>query len=262
MLDWFTTIPGILIICGVILLVIAIILFIVGAKKAKKEESNITTQSVDNNISPVVNEESNVNATTIVPVVEDVVTPSMETTISAESVSTDVPVNEPVQIEEPVVNVVETPVVNNIVEDTTPVINIPDMDKVEEVNSVKNEEPSIIYGGELPTVDFTASEEKPVTIYGGNDPLEATQTLPRMEENHTPYGGVYPEVRIVEPTVSEPVPTPVEETVTAMPTIEPIVIDEPQVINIPVEEPVIIPEPTVVNNEANTQEQAPVVEEL
>ena len=37
MLDWFTTIPGILIICGALLLVIAIILFIVGSKKDKKE---------------------------------------------------------------------------------------------------------------------------------------------------------------------------------------------------------------------------------
>ena len=50
MLDWFTTIPGILVICGVILLVIAIILFIAGNKKAKKEEmvqTNPVTESAN-----------------------------------------------------------------------------------------------------------------------------------------------------------------------------------------------------------------------
>ena len=39
MLDWFTTIPGMLIICGVVLLVIAVVLFVVGAKQdAPKKE--------------------------------------------------------------------------------------------------------------------------------------------------------------------------------------------------------------------------------
>ena len=37
-LDWFLTIPGILISCGVLLLLIALIIFIVTSVKAKKEE--------------------------------------------------------------------------------------------------------------------------------------------------------------------------------------------------------------------------------
>lgn len=251
MLDWFTTIPGILIICGVILLVIAIILFIVGAKKSKKEEANIPAQTVENNISPVVNDENSVLPVT--PVVENTVMPSAET-VNADIVGTDIPSVEPIKIEEPVVNAfseVENSVVNNVVEDETPIINIPDM-------NVSTEESNTIYGGEVPTIDFTAQEETPVTIYGGNDPLEATQTLPKMEESHTPYGGAYPEVRIVDAPV---VPTPVEETVTEMPAVEPVVINEPDVINIPVEEPAAS-EPVVAFNDADTEETTPVVEEL
>ena len=37
MLDWFTTIPGILISAGVILLIISVVLFITGNKQDKKE---------------------------------------------------------------------------------------------------------------------------------------------------------------------------------------------------------------------------------
>ena len=35
MLEWFTTIPGVLVICGVVLLIIAIVLFVMGSKKGK-----------------------------------------------------------------------------------------------------------------------------------------------------------------------------------------------------------------------------------
>lgn len=255
MLDWFTTIPGILIICGVILLVIAIILLIVGTKKSKKESASTTDNTV-NNTSSVVNVESPVET---VPVSEEITTPSVDTTVNVEEVKTEVPVSEPIHIEEPEVtdmsNVGFVPYTEPI-ENTTPVINIPDMDsRVEDTASEVVEHPSTIYGGEMPTIDFTPQEEKPVTIYGGNDPLDATQTLPKMEEHHVPYGGSYPEVRIVEPTAEEVAPTPVEETVTEMPTVE------PEVINIPVEEPTVV-ETEVTTEEVNTEKEEPAVEEL
>lgn len=247
MLDWFTTIPGILIICGVILLVIAIILFILGAKNSKKE--------VATPVAPVVNEPNNGDVMQTEQVAQETVVPTVDT------VSTEVnnlATVEPVVITEPeVTNIpVEEPVVNNYVEEATSVINIPDMEaENQEVEPVGVSENSSVYGGETPVVDFSSQEEKPVTIYGGNDPLDATQTLPKMEENHVPYGGSYPEVRIVEPTVQDVVPTPVEETVIQMPTIEPVVVNEPEVASVAVEEPVVVSEPTV-------QEQPSSVEEL
>lgn len=266
MLDWITTIPGILIICGVILLVIAIILFIVGAKKSKKEEVSVSNQTIENNIPAVENVESSINVTPVAPVTPTIVepvVPNVNATVQVEEVKTDIPVTEPIHIEEPVPVVnnmlnVEVPTYTNPVETSEPVVNIPEVNtQAEEINIPAPEATSTIYGGETPTVDFSTQEEKPVTIYGGNDPLEATQTLPKMEEHHEPYGGTYPEVKIVEPVVETPVPTPIEETVTEIPTIEPVMINEPEVVNIPVEEPVIS-EPVVVPVEAKET----VVEEL
>lgn len=253
MLDWFTTIPGILIICGVILLVIAIILFILGAKNSKKEVAS----TVDTNVSPVVNEPASSEVIQTAPIAEETVISSVDT-VGNEVVNNNFATVEPVVITEPEgTNIpVEEPVVNNYVEEATSVINIPDMEADnQEVEPVGVQENSSVYGGETPVVDFSSQEEKPVTIYGGNDPLDATQTLPKMEENHVPYGGSYPEVRIVEPTVQDVVPTPVEETVIQMPTIEPVVESEPEVASVAVEEPVVVSEPTV-------QEQPTSVEEL
>lgn len=258
MLDWFTTIPGILIICGVILLVIAIILFIIGAKKSKKEASVNTTQPVENNISEVVTEEPKVEVTETQPqpVVEEPVTPTsnIDTVVNVANINTENTAVEP--------NIIETPEINTIptveipkVEDTTPVVNIPNVDsQVEEVTPTI-EQPSTVYGGEVPKYDFNIQEEKPVTIYGGNDPLEATQTLPKVEENHIPYGGSYPEVKIVEPQVEQVVPTQVQETPIEIPTIEPITIPEinmetveptpVEVVETKVVEPITINEPEV-----------------
>ena len=55
MLDWLTTIPGILIACGVILLLIAIVLFIIGNKKEKRTNSLAMNTGVMNQ--PLVNDE-------------------------------------------------------------------------------------------------------------------------------------------------------------------------------------------------------------
>ncbi len=286
MLDWFTTIPGILVICGVILLVIAIILFIAGNKKAKKEEmvqTNPVTESAN-----TMNTEVNTTADTNIGEVNvQEVSPVMEqaSTIPTESVSLEnnelpkmkVESNNdvsPIQIEEPVqipseeihieepVKISDTEIHNEEASIPEPVSipsidnSVNSMDTVSDETSfnipIPTEKPSFdntstsIYGGASPISDISMNEEKPVTIYGGNDPLEATQSIPKVEEHHEPYGGVYPEAKIVDMNASTVTPTPVEEVVSAMPVtdtnLENNQVEDttaPSVVTIPEEKPVV-----------------------
>lgn len=244
MLDWFTTIPGILIICGVILLVIAIILFIVGNKKAKKEASRVNNGTIDNTMNNVTNTNN-----TVVDTLAS--TPSVDNTqvfseansipsatvveekpvVESENVAPSIAIEEPVQIQEPqqmVTDTNSTIVSEPVMENAT--IDIPNVTEM----PIK-EENTMVYGADTPVVDFTPSVEKPVTIYGGNDPLEATQTLPKMDEHHEPYGGSYPEVRIIDSNPPIEIPTPVKEVVSDVPAMESSVENtvNPSVIEIP-----------------------------
>ena len=286
MLDWFTTIPGILVICGVILLVIAIILFIAGNKKAKKEEmvqTNPVTESAN-----TMNTEVNTTADTNIGEVNvQEVSPVMEqaSTIPTESVSlenNELPKMEvesnndvsPIQIEEPVqipseeihieepVKISDTEIHNEEASIPGPVSipsidnSVNSMDTVSDETSfnipIPTEKPSFdntstsIYGGASPISNISMNEEKPVTIYGGNDPLEATQSIPKVEEHHEPYGGVYPEAKIVDMNASTVTPTPVEEVVSAMPVTDTNLENNqaedttaPSVVTIPEEKPVV-----------------------
>ncbi len=286
MLDWFTTIPGILVICGVILLVIAIILFIAGNKKAKREEmvqTNPVTESAN-----TMNTEVNTTADTNIGEVNvQEVSPVMEqaSTIPTESVSlenNELPKMEvesnndvsPIQIEEPVqipseeihieepVQISDTEIHNEEASIPEPVSipsidnSVNSMDTVSDETSfnipIPTEKPSFdntstsIYGGASPISNISMNEEKPVTIYGGNDPLEATQSIPKVEEHHEPYGGVYPEAKIVDMNASTVTPTPVEEVVSAMPVtdtnLENNQVEDttaPSVVTIPEEKPVV-----------------------
>jgi hypothetical protein len=286
MLDWFTTIPGILVICGVILLVIAIILFIAGNKKAKKEEmvqTNPVTESAN-----TMNTEVNTTADTNIGEVNvQEVSPVMEqaSTIPTESVSLEnnelhkmevesnndvspIKIEEPVQIpseeihiEEPV-KISDTEIHNEEASIPEPVSipsidnSVNSMDTVSDETSfnipIPTEKPSFdntstsIYGGVSPISNISMNEEKPVTIYGGNDPLEATQSIPKVEEHHEPYGGVYPEAKIVDMNASTVTPTPVEEVVSAMPVTDTNLGNNqvedtttPSVVTIPEEKPVV-----------------------
>lgn len=286
MLDWFTTIPGILVICGVILLVIAIILFIAGNKKAKKEEmvqTNPVTESAN-----TMNTEVNTTADTNIGEVNvQEVSPVMEeaSTIPTESVSLEnnelpkmkvesnndvspIHIEEPVQIpseeihiEEPV-QISDTEIHNEEASIPEPVSmpsidnSLNSMDTVSDETSfnipIPTEKPSFdntstsIYGGASPISNISMNEDKPVTIYGGNDPLEATQSIPKVEEHHEPYGGVYPEAKIVDMNASTVTPTPVEEVVSAMPVtdtnLENNQVEDttaPSVVTIPEEKPVV-----------------------
>lgn len=286
MLDWFTTIPGILVICGVILLVIAIILFIAGNKKAKKEEM-VQTNPVTESANTMHTEVNTTADTNIGEVNVQEVSPVMEqaSTIPTESVSlenNELPKMEvesnndasPIQIEEPVqipseeihieepVQISDTEIHNEEASIPEPVSipsidnSVNSMDTVSDETSfnipIPTEKPSFdntstsIYGGASPISNISMNEEKPVTIYGGNDPLEATQSIPKVEEHHEPYGGVYPEAKIVDMNASTVTPTPVEEVVSAMPVtdtnLENNQVEDttaPSVVTIPEEKPVV-----------------------
>lgn len=271
MLDWFTTIPGILILCGVLLLIIAIILFILGAKKSKKDNvsnANIGVNNASSNNS--VSDLNTVNASSNVGVVsaEPTINPTEGSSVTVSPVMEDT---------------------NTVVTNDTPAFEMPKIDTTP-VEEVKAEDVSVpvvdnnqvetttnpVYGGVTPDYNFTETE-KPVTIYGGNDPLEATQTLPKMEEHHLPYGGVNPEDKIGNINPINNVPTPVVENISEMPTVNEVKpVDEvssTEQENVPVIPVVNIPsmEEESVNtastasvevNNTSTQDSVPTVEEL
>ena len=261
-LNWFTTIPGILISLGVVLLIIALILFVVGGKKTKKEDVVVANDEA----APAMENTS----------ISDV-TPIADIDVNAVEVQPELSVEEPkfddIQIGTPGVDPINPVELEEVSTDELP--------KMEEVNTVTSE----IQTDESNGLDFdktmvsvygednSAVEEPKVTIYGGNDPLEATQNLPKVDEHHEPYGGAINEVKIVEP---------VEDTVVQIPEVEPVEIpSEPVVVpSEPVEEegqpaivfdePVVVPsEPVEVSSEVPTEvsnevveEKKPVVEEL
>ena len=79
-----------------------------------------------------------------------------------------------------------------------------------------------VYGGANPAdaiASVTVDEHKP--IYGGNDPLEATQNLPKMDEHHEPYGGAMDEAKIAE-AASQTVSPVSEVQAIPMPEVQPI----------------------------------------
>ena len=49
-LEWFTSLPGLLISCGVLLLIVALIVFIVSSAKSKKEKNPLKNESTANNV--------------------------------------------------------------------------------------------------------------------------------------------------------------------------------------------------------------------
>ena len=274
-LNWFTTVPGLLIVFGIVLLIIAIILFIIGNKKSKKE--NISTEStsteVDNNIVTETPIETTTPEVAPVEVEQDIPTDSVNSTpvvdiqpdvqIQSETESkpeAEIQISEPAPVEisqEPaIVNEPEETTVSNdynfeIPQPTTPV-------------DIPVAEPTV-YGGSNPAFDFAIPEAKPVSIYGGNDPLEKTQSIPKVEEHHAPYGGAVTEFNIEQPA---PVEVPQEEVPTfTIPEIQPvnIEVEEPDV---SVTEPVFekpqftVPEPVVVPQQVQEEKQIEEVEEL
>ena len=213
-IDWFLTVPGILITVGVILLIIALIMFVTSSMKEKKGEA-----------APSVLENNNVEETPVVEV-EEVVEPVSVETPLIDAVSEEVVVPS-FEGDNVIPTVEEEPV-----EETKDNSFIPaDLDEVvmpvEEVNNdtvVSTEEVNLENNFEIPE-PIAEVEHRP--IYGGADPLEATQTLPKMDVHHEPYSGGAVEVNVipeVEPVVEvNEEPVQVEE-------------DTPSIISIPDED--------------------------
>lgn len=254
-LDWFTTIPGILISLGVVLLIIALILFIVGIKKTSKEKKIADAQS------DIYVEEDSINQE---------VTPIAD--VNANPVEVKSGIAEEPKFEEISVGTPGIDPINPIVDETNGTNEVSINENKEEENisnladSTVNLDNTIVsvYGEEK--VEENVNEEPKVTIYGGNDPLEATQNLPKVDEHHEPYGGAISEVKIVDAT---------DDEIVQIPEVEPIKIETPTIeeevvsIEIP-SEPVVIPsEPTEIpsvvsesSTDTSLEEEKPVVEEL
>ena len=195
-LNWFFTIPGILIFLGVVLLIIALILFITGYKKSKKDEKSAVQTEIPS---------SNVG-----------VNPVMNNNVSTVGVMPTVPVEEPkfeeVQVGIPGVDPIN---INTNIQDVNPIQPQEEEIKIEAPEVVESAEtPVSVYGGVDPTnVVIETKEDTPVTIYGGNDPLEATQKLPKVDEHHEPYGGAINDIQIIEPANVDDVVVPEVEPV-------------------------------------------------
>jgi len=307
-INFFTTIPGILIVCGVILLVIALIIFVVSSsknKKPKKEESqvkndsntsnsinpslatsdvNVGTDTVNvvssgvsdngSNVTPIdTNSVNQVGNLPVPPVVDSNVNMNIPI-ISASNPALDSPevpsvaatevdtgTISPVSIEpvvEPVINqapevvpVVPSPVIDDVIPAVQPVENINTVDTistdviapVQSVNDNLSDTSNLgnnqvsVYGGVNPTDSIKTVEEVKPVIYGGNDPLEATQKIPVVEESHIPYGGNVTPIPPVEiPSVVSQVPDASIPEVVSIPDIQPIPTVNPVEVNNGVEE--------------------------
>ena len=219
MLDWFTTIPGILITCGVILLFVAVVLFILGNKKEKNTSNLAMNTGVMNQ--PLINDEV---------MTKD--TPSMIIDETNEAKIEGVnPINPAVIDFTPTAEAVQAPVIEEapVVQNTnTYDFSVPTIEPVVETNEVPTVEPTVTDTNQVeetvpaydfsipaaePVVEEAKSVEPEVTIYGGNDPLINTQVNTEVV-NHEPYSGTS------EATIVPPVATPVvEENANPIPTI-------------------------------------------
>jgi len=300
-LEWFTTLPGILITGGVVVLLIALILFIASNKKDKNKNQDVATventvpaevqtpmdTNIDNNMmmgtavgmmnltSPAVDNtminndiQSNgtVSVNSIEPVANDIPTiPAIETptavTYSAQPAVTNVVDFSAPAVEVPMQNA-ETPIVNN--NDI-----IPEVTPYVAPNSTNNVEPSM---------DVTPTYSEPVVA-----PVE--ESVPVVEttvqEQPVIYGGANPASVNPTPVTQKPViyggANPLENTTTlprmtnhdaysasSSNIIQPAVETQPIVIETPVVEPVIAPveQVTPVVSEPNEIAVGPTVSQV
>lgn len=240
-LDWFMTIPGMLITGGVIFLIIALVIFIItGNKKTKTNKEVVAAQDSSKQEAAVVATPAVGQAVTTS---EPVVTP--QSVVTSESVVPTPPVSsmaekvapkeaEPAVFTAPipqnVAPVPPQPVVNNQVPNiaeqsatvpTTPVVNQPVVTEVpvkeeqkETIQTSSFDMTRPIYGGASPIVPNVPHEEEHRPIYGGANPLENTQSVPIVSQRPV----VTEEVKVSVPTVE--IPT-VQVTPNVTPTVAP-----------------------------------------
>lgn len=268
-IDFFLTIPGMLILGGILLLIVAVILFIVASVKSKKDDKE-ETPVVESEAAPVqtvsVSSFDDNVVPTVMPVVESTVEP---VSVNVEPISFATPKMEetPVSFVAPVVE--ETPViVEPIVQEFMPTVEVAPVEipnfeipVTEEVTPITMPEamPTIVPSFEETVSTNEIREVEPIVIpepehrpiYGGADPLEATQKMPVIEPTHVPYGGA--EVKLVDlEEIQKLYQKPVTEE-----DQQPIMVEEPIVVQVEatVENRPI--EPVVIPNEV--EESTPVV---
>ena len=217
MLDWFTTIPGILITCGVILLFVAVVLFILGNKKEKNTSNLAMNTGVMNQ--PLINDEV---------MTKD--TPSMIIDETNEAKIEGVnPINPAVIDFTPTAEAVQAPVIEEapVVQNTnTYDFSVPTIEPVVETNEVPTVEPTVTDTNQVeetvPAYDFSIPAAEPIVEEAPVDEVVSVPefTVPTIEPVVETN-----EVPTVEPTVTDT--NQVEETVPAydfsIPAAEPVV---------------------------------------
>lgn len=214
--------------------------------------------------------ETPINVNSVIPEVEPVI-PVVDPIVTAAPVVPIEPVaviepSAPVMPVAPVMEVGEsvipeiTPAVNTMVEPVTPIEVLPEAIPIPVVESVIPTE-TIVEEVPLETPDATNLEKTSVNIYGGNpippipqvvdaprpiyggaDPLEATQKLPKVEVHHEPYStrieSIPVEIPAMEP-VAPVAPIPVQP-IPEMPL--PLEVDTPVIEPATSVAPIVIPD--------------------
>lgn len=239
-IEWFTTVPGLLISLGVLLLFVALISLILSTGKKKKElkgkdvdtEVAVNPENID---APIVN----ADAMVVEQVYEQV--PTEDVAVSTLQNDNVVNIDNVVQDVKDVAsnnNVIEFDQVNNesstnvVVPEVIPSITGADSINYDEgISSVNSSDVVIpivdnvasskpIYGGASPTApSFVQEEARP--IYGGADPLENTTTIKPISHQEI-YHGAQPTENInsVITPVIEKNPEEVSSVVEGVPTVE------------------------------------------
>lgn len=255
-LDWFMTIPGMLITGGVIFLIVALVIFIVtSTKKTKiskevkdiqevsKQEATIaatstiapTTVTTNNETvatpQSVVTNESVVPATSISSMAEKVVPKEMEPAVFTAPISQNVVSTPQPAFDNEISNIVEQNIsavnpttvqtTNSVIEPTVSAqsITVPTGSTIEHTPIINQ---SVV--SDIPTkeekkeVIQTPSADMPRPIYGGVSPI--VPNVPHEEEHRPIYGGANP----LENTQSVPIvpqrPVVTEDTKVVVPTVE------------------------------------------
>lgn len=145
-LSFFTSIPGMLITGGVLLLLIALIIFIATGSKKDKKDKKAEAESIGNTNNTVA-ETPTVNANVATEPVEPVTTPPLDTTTVADA--PQIVVTTPEVPSEPV----------NVVENNAPTVNEPNsqnLNQTVEANTIPNEVVN-------PQVEMPTQTVEPVT---------------------------------------------------------------------------------------------------
>lgn len=193
-------------------------MFVVSTSSKEKEEvPSILEEKTEIEVEPVKTDVAE-EVQLIDTVSEEVIVPSFEGDENDSAIEN--PVDDRVVLVEFVPDVDEIPVIEVPTEE--PVVEMSEEISIPDVQDEVSVE-------EMPTIETVSEEVEHRPIYGGADPLEATQKLPQIDIHYEPYSGgsEVQEVTVVEEESNdEPVFTINEE-------VEPIV-DESQNIEIPI----------------------------